>query len=92
MLRVIQYVLHHTVHSDSSAEILEVLIKHGADVNEKNDKNATALMKACNKGNVDAINVLLRAGADLNIADAKGQTVLHHAAEGDNSAAILEIL
>ena len=85
-------VLHHTVHSDSSTEILEVLINHGADVNAKNDKNATALIKACNKGNVDVMNVLLRAGADLNIADANGNTVLYHAAEGDNSTEILEIL
>ena len=56
------------------------MIEHGSDVNATSKRKKTALMCACQKGNVDTINVLLNAGANTNIADANGSTCLHHAA------------
>ena len=84
--------LHHAVHGDCSNEILETLINHGACVNATSKNNATALMIACNRGNIDAINVLLRAGAGHNITDDDGDTALHYAVKGHCSKQILETI
>ena len=67
-----------TVATDRSLskDLLQPLIDHGANVNATNNKNVTALMIACWKGNVDAINVLLKAGADSSIANANRDTCL----------------
>ena len=71
--------LHYAVRNDCCIEVLQVIISHSADVNAANISNVTALMIACQKGNVDAINALLNAGADTNIADADGYTCLYKA-------------
>ena len=84
--------LHYAVLEGCSIECLQTLIAHGADVNAANKYNVTALMKACEKGNIDAINVLLNAGADTNIAGADGDTCLHNAVSGGCSKEVLETI
>ncbi|CAM9790971.1 unnamed protein product, partial [Hapterophycus canaliculatus] len=42
-----------------------VLVKHGADVNERATGNITPLDMAAESNNVESIHVLARAGADL---------------------------
>ena len=68
--------IHHAVVRGCSKETLQIIIEYGADVNAINKKSSTALMIACQKGNVEAINVLLNAGADINIRNANGATAL----------------
>ena len=68
--------LHHSVIG-CSIEVLETLIDYGVDLNATNKKCHTALMMACDKGNIDGINVLMKAGADPNIVDADGYNCLH---------------
>ena len=58
---------------------LQAIIDHGVDVNATSKQNKTALMWACEKGNVHAINVMLNAGANPNTADANGDTCLFKA-------------
>ena len=70
---------HEAISAGCNNEILQALSDHGADVNTTDHDNVTALMKACDKGNTDAINVLLNAGADPNIADAYSYKYLHYA-------------
>ena len=84
--------LHYAVQIDCCTEVLHTIINHGVDVNATNKKNVTALMKACNKGNTDAINILLNAGADPNIIDGEGRTCIHHAVAKGCSKDVLETL
>ena len=56
--------IHYAIHRDCSKDVLQSIIDQGADVNARNKKNITALMLACEKGNVDAMNLLITAGAD----------------------------
>ena len=65
-----------------SKDVLEALIDHGADVNATNKDNVTALMIACQNGNMEAISILLNAGADPNISDGTCSTCIHHAIIG----------
>ena len=46
----------------------------------------TALMIACENGNIDAINVLLSDGADPSTSDINGDTWIHAAIYGMTSA------
>lgn len=54
-------------------EIMNVLLKAGADVNGPACQNygRTALQAAAGRGNLEAVNFLLRAGADVNAAPAE---------------------
>ena len=71
--------LHYAVVKHCSIDSLQALIDHGADVNATNINSTTALMMACQIGNVNAINELLNAGGKPNIADIHGDTCLHNA-------------
>ena len=82
--------LHFAVEEYCKREILQTIIKHGADVNAANKQNKTALYLACHKGNVDAINVLLRSGAHSSIASADGYTLLHFAVLGSSCKETLQ--
>ena len=70
--------LHYAAYGDCSKEVLQAIIYHGADVNATSKANVTALMRACWKGNNDAINVLLNARADIKSVDDVGRTCLHY--------------
>ena len=82
--------IHHAITGGCSKEVIQVLIDHGADVNARDIKNATALWNACSKGNDDVINVLLNAGADANPVEVGGHTCLHAAVMGRCSKDILQ--
>ena len=84
--------LHVAIRTNCSKDILQSLIKHGANVNATNKQNLTALMIACTKGNVDAISVLLNAKADPNIPDAYGDTCLQNAVGEINNADVLQAI
>ena len=84
--------LHYAVDADCSKEVLEAVIKHGADVNATNKNSRTALMIACQKGNTDTINVLLNAGANPHISDSDGNTCLINAVHGDCSKEVFQVI
>lgn len=63
---------------------IKILIKNGADVNAVNKSGQTALHKAVEKGNKEAVQELLKNGANINARDKKGQTALHNAVKNGN--------
>ncbi len=71
------------------AEIVQLLLDKGADVNETHDGGATALQGAAmgppplgqgGKGNVEVVKLLLGRGAEVNAKDGMGSTALHQGA------------
>ena len=72
-----------------SKEIVNYLLKVGADVHYRDMKGQTVLMYAvmC-RTDKDIISLLLKAGADPTLTDECGYTVLHHAILSKNLHAI----
>ena len=64
-------------------QIIDSLIKAGADVNAKNDKDKTPLISAAQKGNAETVNLLLDAGADAKAKDNSGKTAFDYASENE---------
>lgn len=76
-----------------SAEICQILIDHGAEVNHKDEGNFTALYAAIYDECVSAVKVLLENGADPLIKNDEGQTPLDLAMREDcKNQAILDLL
>ena len=67
--------LHWAVHHDD-LELVERLIRAGANVNAKNDFGATPMSEAAVVGNAELLEALLEAGADVESPNADGQTAL----------------
>lgn len=66
-------------------QVLEILLRKGIPLNEKNKEFLTPLHVAAeNKEMLDVLDELLHAGAKPNILDGLGQTALHRAAKVDN--------
>lgn len=61
--------LHYAAEHNASDEVLESLIKHGADINAKDISGKTALHYACKTGSKDVANLIMKNGdqiTDLN--------------------------
>ena len=59
-----------------NAEIVEMLIKAGADLNVTDKNGKTALFYAQASGNDDIVNMLIENGADTSIKDIEGKTYI----------------
>ncbi len=66
----------------SNASNSELLIMHGADVNQRDDEGATPLSQACNACDYDRVRVLLEHGADTNWRGPDGENLLHRLIDG----------
>jgi hypothetical protein len=65
-------------------EIVQLLIKKGADVNAVGSLDLTALHKAAAAWDGDLARILLENGANPGLKDEQGKTPLDHAKERDN--------
>ena len=54
---------------DGNTDIVQLLIKHGANVNAKNKNRVTALMTAAQEGHKEILELLIDSGADVNEKD-----------------------
>jgi uncharacterized protein len=67
--------LHWAVYHDE-AELVERLLRAGADPNARNDYGSTPMMEAATTGDLRVLRDLLRAGADVESPNRDGQTAL----------------
>ena len=58
---------------------LTVLLEGGADIEQRNEQDDTALHTAAGKGHVEAVKLLLSRGADIHSRGQIGNTPLHWA-------------
>jgi hypothetical protein len=63
----------------SSNAILDLLIAHGAMIDEQDNKGMTPLMYACVAGVPSRVSHLLALGARIDIEDKEGHRAFHHA-------------
>jgi ankyrin repeat protein len=71
----------HNAAGDNKAEIVEILLRHGADVNAKNERLRTPLHLAAELG-PETVRVLLKYGAKPDNYDKDGYTPIAWAIEG----------
>lgn len=69
----------HFASREGHAQVVRLLLAHGADVNAANDRGVTPMHRATQVGG-PVFEVLLGAGADVRTADERGRTPLHWAA------------
>ncbi|GFS99414.1 hypothetical protein NPIL_346171 [Nephila pilipes] len=81
----------HIAADNGCLEVVNLLLKNGADINAKNDKQATALHLASLNGHVDVVKTLIMIGAEINARSRDGGTPLHNAVEHGHEK-IVEIL
>lgn len=79
------------VDSLDKAQMAQVLIDNGADVNLADQEGNTALMFAVEKGLASSVRTLLQAHAHVGMRNKKGRTALD-IARSSGRAAILKLL
>lgn len=78
----------HIAAAHDRDDIVEMLLKHGADVNAKSDGGWTPLHNACEKGSEKIARLLLSAGAEINAKLLNGMSPLHLAAQGGHISVV----
>ncbi|KAH9011723.1 ankyrin repeat-containing domain protein, partial [Lactarius deliciosus] len=66
--------------SNHKTDIVQLLVRHGADVTARDDAYSTPLHLASSKGSVETVNLLIEHGADVNAQNGNHSTPLHLAA------------
>lgn len=87
----------HAAIDGGFTEVVEVLLKHGADPVVEKDGQVPPFLLACSQGKFDIIDVILKSNNDItkNVVgchDVYGQTCLHHCARSINSTHIMPFL
>ena len=62
--------------------VMDLLIKAGARVDERDDNGETALIWAADTGGIESVRRLLAAGADPTLTGTPGRTALEYARSG----------
>jgi tankyrase len=73
-------------------QVLEMLIRKGAQLNIKNKDFVTPLHTATENSFYDVMDCLIKSGANVNCIDGLGQTCLHRAARDDDVQAVRLLL
>lgn len=66
-------------------EVVETMLRYGADPNDGGDKGLTPLLMAASEGHLEIVKLLLGFGADARDAPFEGRTALHEAAESGHA-------
>lgn len=69
-------IVHYAIDSTYPPEVLESVIRSGADLNVRNNQGISALGKSVDRANIDALRLLLENGADIHVPDNAGMTPL----------------
>jgi ankyrin repeat protein len=76
-------------------EIVDILIKAGANIKHCNKMGENAIITSTQEGHIDVVKTLLKAGADVNISNADGETPLMLAQKylrGDKQTEMVDLL
>jgi len=65
---------------DGHKQLIELLLRRGAEIDKQNGKGGTALMGAAQEGHERAVELLLQRGAEVNKQNSDGCTALMFAA------------
>lgn len=84
----------------NSVETVEILLKHGADVNQQNKTGRTALMSVLSGNNantntiLETIELLMKYGTNINLVDEDGWSALMYipASNFENKSKFIDIL
>lgn len=71
---------------------LQKLIASGHNVNMADDDGETPLMRAAERGNLQAVDTLIKAGANVNAKDEDGNTALMDAADEGHNDVVLRLI
>ncbi|SHM04479.1 ankyrin repeat domain-containing protein [Hymenobacter psychrotolerans] len=69
-------------------ELVKILVKHKAQIDQTDSFQATALMAAAAQGSLEVVEFLLANGANPKAKDKEGKDVLANAKEGGNAAVV----
>ena len=73
--------------------VINLLLEHGADVDQQSFKRWTALMRASLNGHIGVVKILLKYNPQVNLKDSEGFTALMHASgECDTEGDMVELL
>lgn len=84
--------LHQVTIWNMSTAWVNILIRHGADINRLTPQNKTALHYACENNNVTVAALLLRYKASTNVIDNEGNSPINIAIKKDNKELISLLL
>lgn len=73
-------------------EMVELLLKNGANPNIANSDMVYPLHLASSQSNAFKVQLLLDHGAFINVRDKQGKSVLHYAARNEHSSKVLRVL
>jgi ankyrin repeat protein len=73
---------------DGNSEILQFLVRHGADINWRNEYGWTPIHWAAQGGRTDTVEWLAQHGADINCRTESGDTPIHWAAREGHTDAV----
>jgi uncharacterized protein len=71
----------HRLARTNESDALELAIKNGSNIDEKDEFDTTALHYSISESNPDVTRLLLDLGADVKAQDNQGSTPLHYAVE-----------
>ncbi|MDR1236023.1 MAG: ankyrin repeat domain-containing protein [Holosporaceae bacterium] len=74
----------HLVARAGNKEIVELLLKEGADITARGENRRTALHRAAQSGSTEVVKSLLEKEADVTACDQNGLTALHYATQSWN--------
>jgi len=80
----------HAAAGEGRANIVEVLLEHGADINRQSDRGNTPLHLAALWGRNEVVKLLLASGADVTIRNDEGQTPKELAQSEETAALFAE--
>jgi ankyrin repeat protein len=83
--------LLHAIDGENLA-MVQLLVEHGANVNQANSRKQTPLLYAVAKNNYAIAETLASAGASVNQADAEGITPLWLAVQNKNAPLVLYLV
>lgn len=84
--------LLHTAAKNGNCGIVQMLLDHNTDVNERNSSGMTALHIAIQSSQEDVIRLLLQRGADVNAEDSSRRTALSMAVSNNSESGVRLLL